>query len=176
VWTIVTIVAVALALTGCVGNPVFYDPAPPEPRPTRTIEPSNIAPSDVPEGSQNSDGVREDYAIEASSWPLALPDGVDFPDDIPMKVSPDELYQYGVAQGAVAEYWRCAWFTAYFENVADNDPVEEERILSNLELWSTTQYYRDFVVEDPAASFQSEIIDKTRAGDPSTLIQFAWSC
>jgi hypothetical protein len=118
----------------------------------------------------DSEGMADEYVSTAQDFPLALPEGIQFPRAIPDGYDPAAMSEPGVGQGIAYFYWMCSWQKAYIDAKSEGDVADQVNALDNLELWKSTSFY-DKWFEDPDDLWTKNMLEPARSGDDGELVE-----
>lgn len=117
------------------------------------------------EPSQMSEELKKEIEV----FPEPLPPDVIWFTETPSELSQENTkYEDGVAAGAVAFYWRCAWDESYLSAFDEGDAIRQNTAISMISKWDSLPFYKAHFV-DPDQGWRRTVLDPATLGDPTTL-------
>jgi hypothetical protein len=116
----------------------------------------------------------ESYTETVTTFPssLPLPPGQSFPTALPTSWDPSVTVDNSWGESVAYFYWRCSWSHDFLTAYAAHNAPEQDVAIGQLEKWTTTSYFREYVMEDPDAGWQQELIDPAKRGDVTMMKDF----
>ncbi|WP_294567278.1 hypothetical protein [uncultured Arthrobacter sp.] len=109
-------------------------------------------------------------------FPEELPDGFSWPTESVGTVSQDEdvVIEEGVEEGAVADYWLCAWMAEYLGAIDSGDSVREDVAMAEIEKYTSLPIIK--AVHQNPEVFEASVVETARRGETANLREFFKSC
>ena len=106
---------------------------------------------------------------EIDSFEEPLPTNVKWFTKTPSQLSQDKTtYEDGVAAGAVAFYWLCAWEESYLNAFDSGDSVQQDSSIKMIGKWDALPFYKAHY-SDPDQAWRRTVLDPATLGDPTAL-------
>lgn len=122
---------------------------------------SGCAQQETVAGFVNYQQLDELYDQEAANFPWDLPEGVAFPETIPIADVENTNYESTNARAQAFFYWECAWMEVFFES-RNSDPEAAAAALDSIKQ-SVGNPYKDPFYEDPEGVW-AQIVDDAALG------------
>lgn len=132
--------------------------------PSRDDAPPTHVESDrtPPSGFVKPEGMQSEYQQTVTGFRYDLPEGVRFPGTAPRTADDEDVFhENGVGESYVYFYWQCAWMREALEATGSKDALDTA--LTQLNLWETTDFYRDHV--DDSGAWADAVLDPAFRGD-----------
>lgn len=109
------------------------------------------------------------YDREVSTFPWELPDGVTFPETVPVRDVEGTLFQANNARAAAFFFWECSWMEVFFDN-QNADPAQAAMAIDAIRQ-SVGNSYKDSFYDDSEGVW-AQIVEDAALGDVSQFRSF----